>query len=270
MFSKYHGCGNDFLLSVYDEKLDYSKIAYEYCNRYTGIGADGLICAKKLDDMYEMIFYNADGSRAPMCGNGIRCFCKFLYDQKLVLDSEYDVYTLSGIMKVKVASFEPFRVCINLGKPDYSCEKLSVDSTKEVFLDEEIVLDKTFTVSAIYMATHHLVVIVDNINDITEKDGAGLCKHPVFKKQINVNFVEVIDYENVRIKTYERGVGFTKACGTGGAACFAILHNKNIIGNKMNNHLEYGVLLYEKKGDEFLMTGPSELICDNIVLKKKI
>lgn len=270
MFSKYHGCGNDFLLSVYDETLDYSKIAYEYCNRYTGIGADGLICAKKLDNMYEMIFYNADGSRAPMCGNGIRCFCKFLYDNKLVLDSEYNVYTLSGIMKVKVTSFDPFMVCINLGKPIYSCNHLSIDSEKEVFLDEDILLDKIYNVSAIYMATHHLVTIVDNIDDVTEKMGEGLCKHPVFKKQINVNFVEVIDRENIRIKTYERGVGFTKACGTGGAASFAILYSKGIVDDKIKNHLEYGVLSYEKKGDEFLMTGPSELICDNIVLKKKI
>lgn len=268
MYSKYHGCGNDFILGLYDENIDYSKFSFKYCNRYTGLGADGVILAKptnKEDIKYEMVFYNADGSRAPMCGNGIRCFCKFLYDEKLEVRESYKVDTLSGVMHVKVESFEPFYVTINLGKPDYSVKRLDIDFNEDKFIDQNIEVNgKIFNVSCVYMATHHLVAIVDNIDLVTEEDGRGLCFYEKFTKQINVNFVEIIDRENIKLKTYERGVGFTKACGTGGAASFVVLMSKNLIENHVKNHLEFGVLKYNIIDEEIYMTGPSEKICSNI------
>ena len=214
---------------------------------------------------HEMVFFNADGTRAPMCGNGIRCLSKFLYDTGLQTEKEYKIDTLSGIMNINVISFEPYRVCINLGSPIFDSKKIDIDTDEETYLNKVIkVNNKEFNVSCVYMATHHLVTIVDSIENVEEKDGYGLCNYPQFTKKINVNFVEIIDRDNIKLKTYERGVGFTKACGTGGAASYVILKGLDLINDKIKNHLEYGILEYEKNGNDIIMTGPSELICNNI------
>ena len=267
MYSKYHGCGNDFIIGVWKENVDYSKEALKYCNRYTGVGADGMILAKKLEKEYEMVFYNADGSRAPMCGNGIRCLARFLYDKKLVCDKEYDIETMSGPMHICVESFDPYYVTINLGKPDYSTKRLDIISDEETFLDKDVFVNgKTFNVSCYYMATHHLVTSVDDLDLITEKDGKELCFYKQFSKQINVNFLKQIDRENALVKTYERGVGFTKACGTGGASCFHYLKQKGLIENSLTVHLEYGVLKYFEKDGDIFMTGPAVRILEDFVI----
>ena len=246
MYSKYHGCGNDFILGIFNEDVNYSEFAIKYCNRYTGIGADGLILVKFREDeniKYEMVFYNADGTRAPMCGNGIRCFCKYLYDEKIELGSKFDVYTLGGIMSVGVESFDPYMVTINFGKPDFSTLKLDIDYFDDKFVNQIVnVNSKEFVVDCVYIGTHHLVTVVDSIDSISEQDGYELCNYEKFLKKMNVNFVEIVDKENIKVKTYERGVGFTKACGTGGGACFVVLNNKGLVANKITNHIEYGIL----------------------------
>ena len=271
MYSKYHGCGNDFILGKYQENIDYSEFAKRVCDRHTGIGADGLLIAKSDNNLLEMIFYNADGSRAPMCGNGIRCFALYCLDEGLTDKDNFDVLTIPGIMKVKVTSKNPFLCCVNLGKPDFSSEKLEIKTSKETFLDEKIeLIDKDIIkeviVDAVYMATHHLVVIVKNLEEICKSNiGEQLCSYHLFKRGINVNFVQIIDCENVKMKTYERGVGWTLACGTGASASFVILNKKGLCDEKIKVHLEKGTLeIGYNKNKEVMMEGPAICIAKNI------
>ena len=123
--SKYHGCGNDFIIVEYKEGVDYNDLAAKTCNRNVGIGADTFIMIKKTD-MFEVYFYNADGTQAPMCGNGIRCAAAYLYDNDLMKDEVYELRTLSGIRKVYRVGNE---YLINMGTPNFSKEALSIEES---------------------------------------------------------------------------------------------------------------------------------------------
>ncbi|HRT68840.1 MAG TPA: diaminopimelate epimerase [Bacilli bacterium] len=268
MYSKYHGCGNDFIVGMYDKNIDYAKFSQKVCNRNTGIGADGLLIAKVDENKeIEMMFYNADGSRAPMCGNGIRCFAYFCLREKLVDSNEFKINTLSGKMGIRVLSREPFVGEINLGKPNFSSKALGINTSKETFLNEVIMINGwKIKVDAVYMATHHLVVIVDNLKEVINSDlGEKLSKHKIFTKGINVNFVQIINTKEIIMKTYERGVGWTLACGTGAAASFVILNQKGLCDNKIEVKLELGkIKLSYNENKEILMEGPAVCIAHNI------
>ncbi len=267
MYSKYHGCGNDFLISRYEENKDYKEEAINICNRHIGIGADGLILVKENNGELEMIFYNADGSRASMCGNGIRCFAKYCIDNGFINKDKFNVKTLAGNMIVEITQKKPFKCKVCLGRPDFSSKKLGIDTNKDCFLNEEIVFKNgnKVMVDAVYMATHHLIVIVDNLDDAIKSDlGYQLGNDKIFTKGINVNFIEIIDRNNIKMRTYERGVGWTLACGTGACASFVILNHKGLCDNHLFVHLPYGVLEISKVNDDIYMEGESECIARKI------
>lgn len=268
MYSKYHGCGNDFIVGIYDENIDYAKFSKKICDRHTGIGADGLLIARIDEEKeIEMLFYNADGSRAPMCGNGIRCFAYFSLQEKLIDSEEFEVNTLAGKMGIKVLSREPFIGKINLGRPIFSSKVLDINTNKETFLNEIIMVNGwRIKVDAVFMATHHLVVIVEDLEEVINSDlGEKLAKHKIFTKGINVNFVQVIDNNRIIMKTYERGVGWTLACGTGASASFVILHQKGLCEDELTVQLELGELkIRYNDNKEVLMEGPAVWIARNI------
>lgn len=268
MYTKYHGCGNDFIIGIYQDGKDYSKLAKKYCDRHLGIGADGLILAKKQNDKLIMYLYNSDGTLAPMCGNGIRCFSHFCLDNKLISGNEFDVETMSGVMKIYVEKTDPFYCRVSLGKPIFDSKKLDISTSKKEFLDEVIIVNnQQIKVDAVYMATHHLVVLVDNLEKaIEDKIAEQLGKNKIFTKGINVDLVEVVDSENIKMKTYERGAGWTLACGTGASASYVILKRKNMCQEKLNVHLTHGVLKISSINDEVFMSGPSECIAKNMEL----
>lgn len=268
MYTKYHGCGNDFIIGRYQKDVDYEALAKKYCARHLGLGADGLILAEKKNDKIKMHLYNSDGSIAPMCGNGIRCFSHFCIDNGLVETREFNVETMSGIMKIYVESRDPFYCKVSLGIPCFSAKKLDIDTQKEEFLDETLIVDgKSIKVDAIYMATHHLVVIVDNLEEAIKSGVAEkLGQNKIFKKGINVDLVEILDNKNIKMKTYERGAGWTLACGTGASAAYVILKGKNLCYEEVNVHLEYGILKISSFNNEVFMSGPSVCIAKNIEL----
>lgn len=268
MYTKYHGCGNDFIIGEYQKNIDYEALAKKCCDRHLGLGADGLILAEKKNGTIKMHLYNSDGSIAPMCGNGIRCFSHFCIDMGLVDSNEFCVETMSGLMKICIESRSPFYCKVSLGFPSFSTKKLDIDTLKEEFLDEVISVNgKNVKVNAVYMATHHLVVIVDDLNEAIKSGIAEeLGKNKIFKKGINVDLVEIIDEKNIKMKTYERGAGWTLACGTGASAAYVILKKKNLCLNELNVHLEYGVLKISSLNEEIFMMGPSECIAKNIEL----
>lgn len=263
MFSKYHGCGNDFIITLYEENVNYNELSKKMCNRYTGIGADTFIVIKKTD-MFEVYFYNADGTLAPMCGNGIRCAAAYLYDNDLMKEDVYNLRTLSGIRKVFRLGNE---YLINMGKPDYTKYRLDIDETvtdnDELFDYNHIYKDVKYNLNAIFMTTHHLVIPVDSL-DISDEVGNYFCTHPMFTKMINVNFVKVIDKNTIKLRTFERGCGWTKACGSGSSSSVAVLNRKGILDKEVKVLYEYGTLTIKLVDDEVLMQGPAVRIADKI------
>lgn len=270
MYTKYHGCGNDFIIGPYKDGINYSELAKKVCNRFTGIGADGFLLAKEENGRIEMVFYNADGSRAPMCGNGIRCFSLYCLDKGLVNGDIFSIDTLSGEMLVEVKQREPYICKVCLGEPIFSSKKLDIDTKEETFLDQELNLEKygKVNVSAVYMATHHLVVLVDDLDEAINSTLAyELGSNKVFTKGINVNLVQIIDRDNIKMKTFERGAGWTCACGTGASASYVIMRLKDLCNEKVKIHLQYGQIEVSSIENKIYMEGPSVCIASNIDIK---
>lgn len=255
-FYKMHGCGNDFCIIDYSENVDYQNLAIKICDRKTGIGADGLILVKK--NPLEMIFYNQDGSRASMCGNGIRCFARYVYDKKIVSKLDFDVLTLAGTMKIKITCPEPFKCQVGLGKPLFSNHLIQVNDSVDSFGRIISVQDKYFTIYSFFMGTIHTVIFVSDLNSDMLNYADGICNHNMFKAKTNVNFVQVLDENTIRIKTYERGVGWTLACGTGACASVVCSAKLGLTKKNVSVELELGALYIEiDKKENVFMEGPA-------------
>ena len=276
--SKYHGCGNNFVIvresdlpkaiTMKDEAARiemYSQLAVNLCCVNTGVGADGFIVVRE-EPQLEMVFFNQDGSRAPMCGNGIRCFAQYCMDKGIREEAVYPVATLAGEMIVNVTQDEPFRVRINMGKPVMDPAAIGVETDEENFLGKEIALKdgSTVKVDSFFMGTVHTIVFVDDIDiDVLEPLGEEICNHPVYTEKTNVNFVKVIDQQNLEVLTYERGVGITFACGTGACASVVAASMAGMTGNSADVQLKLGTLgiAIEDDGNVY-MEGPSVHILD--------
>ncbi len=259
-FLKYHGCGNDFIICEHQDGLDYSEITRRTCNRFTGIGADTFIAIDSKN--YRIWFYNADGTKAPMCGNGIRCAAAYLKHQGCVNTETINITTDSGIRKVYYKENDLYS--INMGFPSYKKEDIDLDYDKDILFDEVFEFKgKKYNLTALFFTTHHLVIPVDDLN-ITDEVGEYFCKHPVFTKMINVDFVKIIDKDTIATRTYERGCGWTKACGSGATSSVAVLQKQGLLNNKVKVLFEYGQIIISKEEDGYFMTGPAERIADNI------
>ena len=255
-FSKYHGLGNDFILTRYMEDIDVLKLVQSCCDRHTGIGADGMIFVK--EDPFEMVYYNQDGSRAPMCGNGIRCFAAYCFDEGIHTDEVLAIKTLAGEKIVHRISTSPFEVCVDMEQPIYDNAMIDVDEKENVWKRQIFGVD-TYS---LFMATTHTVVFVDDA--FGEKNielGKSICHDALFKKQTNVNFVQVIDDTHIQVMTYERGCGITLACGTGACASVVVANKLGFVQNCCEVKLKLGSLKIEVK-DHVYMTGPAKKICE--------
>ena len=263
-FKKYHGCGNDFIIVKESDILgiDITTFVIDICNRYTGIGADGLMI--DMDNTIEMKFYNQDGRSGTMCGNGLRSFCAYLQDIKKVTTNKFDVITPAGIMKINMLNNNPYIFNVNLGKPSFNSKTLQIDTTKKDFINQIIKFkEKDIVCTAVFIGTKHLVVFVNNIDDLyNEELGIFLSKNPLFIDDINVDFVYVIDENNVQMKTYERGVGFTKACGTGACATYIVSKLQNNELTSLSVHMDLGTLKISDISNDIIMEGPAEKICE--------
>ncbi len=262
-FTKYHGCGNNFIIVREDDVrgYDYSQLALDMCSVSTGIGADGLIVVRE-EPALEMVFYNMDGSRAPMCGNGIRCFAAYCYDNGICRSKEYPVETLAGIMVVNVISTDPFMVRIDMGRPLFEPASFGVVDDADEFMSRTLhTTEGDFTVSSCFMGTVHTVVWVDKYP--SETAASQLSNHPVFTEKTNVNFVRYIDRSTLEIKTFERGVGFTCACGTGACASLVMGIREGRTDRKVTVILPYGRLIIEQLDDgTVMMTGPAVRVAE--------
>ena len=253
---KYDGCGNSFVIIPYTPNLSLSQMAITLCG-HDKFQTDGLICVKQ--QPLEMIFYNRDGSQAPMCGNGLRCFAKYVLDEGLVpVDiSAFEVQTLAGVMKVEILQLEPFLCRVNIGRPLFDSKAIRI-ADKESCIQRTLVIDKErIEINSLFMGTIHTVVFVGDAKGmLTSQLGQKICDHPLFLEKTNVNFVEVVSHSQLVVRTYERGVGWTKACATGCCASYVMAKKLGYVAGSVEVSLEKGRLFVEGESDIF-MSGPA-------------
>lgn len=265
-FNKMQGAGNDFILfdGINNSYNDYSKMAKVLCDRRYGIGGDGIMIAEpsQIADI-KMVYYNSDGSMGEMCGNGIRCFSKFIYDEKLVDKKELEIETGDGvkIAYLNIENGKVIDVTIFMGKARLSPKEIPVAIEKEIILNEKIkILNKELLFSAVLVGVPHAVIICEDLEKFeVNKFGEEIEKMSIFPNKINVNFIEVIDRSNISIKTWERGAGRTLACGTGSCSSVFIANLLGLVEKKVNVETEGGILKIQlKANDEIFMTGMAE------------
>ena len=263
--TKMHGLGNDFIV-FFDEgtiELDVTDMAQRLCDRHTGIGADGLVIVmpSEVADV-RMRIINSDGSEAEMCGNGIRCFAKYAYDRKIITKDIFTVETLAGIMTPEIIAEDGVAklVKVNMGKPTFTASAIPMAVEAEKVIDYTIDVDGTFyVVSSVLLGVPHTEVFVDDVQTVPLTVlGPKIEKHPLFPKGTNVNFVQVVNENTVKVRTWERGAGATLACGTGSCSSAVMAHEKGLTGRSVDVELYLGTLHidYDEDGTVY-MTGPA-------------
>ncbi len=254
-FEKMHGLGNDFCVT---EEGD-SSVACKICNRHTGVGADGLIVVKK--NPLEMVFYNADGSKASMCGNGIRCFAKYVYEHQMVFDRQFKVLTLAGMIHIRITSLDPFLCQVGMGKPFFNNQMLHISDDLSSF-GRIVKIDRfSLTLYSLFIGTIHTVIFVESLDSEVLKYARQIEQMPLFRNGTNVDFVHVLNSTELEIKTYERGVGWTLACGTGACAAFVAARKLALIEDRAKVHLSLGDLDVFCENEEIYLIGPAMTIC---------
>ncbi len=265
-FVKMHGLGNDFIMleNIDTDKLNIHNLAETLCQRNANVGADGviLICSSTVADTRMRIF-NADGSEAEMCGNGIRCFAKYVYERKIVEKMKFTVETLAGIMEPELQLDEAGKVDmvrVNMGKPAFERSQIPMEGPAGKVVDEKISVNgKDFSITSMLMGVPHTMVFVDDLDEVDlYTDGSAIEKHPLFPRKTNVNFVQVLNNSSIRVRTWERGAAATLACGTGACASAVAATLNNKVAGAVNVELYLGNLFIEQSADgTVFMTGPA-------------
>lgn len=270
-FWKLQGIGNDFIaIDGRDDNInsdDYGKLAKSVCHRKFSVGADGLLVVKNSNVAdIEMVYYNSDGSRASMCGNGLRCFVKFVYDNNIVNKEKIDVDTLDGIKKIKInlKNKDIDTITVNMGQGSFKCSDIPINSNEEIFINKEInVLDEKFIVNCMHMGVPHTVIFVDDMDmNKIHKYGPLIEKHEIFLEGTNVNFVKIIDEKNILVRTWERGCGYTLGCGTGITASVIISNYLKKVKDSVKVTSEGGSIIIDFIDNEAYMTGKAIKICE--------
>lgn len=265
-FTKMHGLGNDYVYmdAIHQTIENESSLARFVSDRHFGIGSDGLIliCQSEVAD-FKMKMFNSDGSQAEMCGNGIRCVGKFVYDKGLTNKTTVTIETLAGIktliLNVKEGKVETVRV--DMGEPILDPKKIPVMATKEPVQNLKVkALDKEFTFTCVSMGNPHAITIVgDTLNFEVEKYGKILEVDPIFPNKTNVEFIEIQDKEHIKMRVWERGAGETLACGTGACATLVACNLNGLTNRHAKIELLGGILDIEwnEKDNHVYMTGPA-------------
>ena len=273
-FTKMHGLGNDYVyVNCFEEKIDNPPaVARFVSDRHFGIGSDGLIMinpSKTAD--FEMEMYNADGSRGEMCGNGIRCVAKYVYDYGLTDKTQISVETLGGIkyLDLTVEDGKVSLVKVDMGKPELEADLIPIISEREQVIDEPIEVDgKEYHMTGVSMGNPHAVIYVDDVKGLDlEKIGPKFENHERFPKRINTVFVHCIDRQTVEMRVWERGSGETLACGTGACAVAVSSILNNLTDTQVTVKLLGGDLQIEwdREKDRVFMTGPATVVFDGVI-----
>ena len=265
-FTKMHGLGNDFvIIENLDNKLENLKDrAIEICDRHTGVGADGILVVEKSSTSdIRMVIVNSDGSEAEMCGNGIRCFARYVHDRGIVKTNKINIETLAGnmIAELVVDRSNVMLIKINMGSPSFEKKLIPFNSDMDNMNYCINLSSKTYKASTLLMGVPHTIVYVD---ELVEKEvieaGKIIEKLDFYPLKTNVNFVKVIDKETIIIRTWERGAGITMACGTGTCASVVACFKNEFTGNKVKALLPLGSLNIEYKDGNVYMEGPAQSV----------
>lgn len=270
-FVKMHGAGNDY---VYVDGMKYqipdeSAAAKKLSDRHFSIGGDGLIIIKKGTKAdFEMVMYNPDGSRGAMCGNGIRCVAKYLFDEGYTNGkTEFTIESMGAIKHIKVNVIDGKAVSarVDMGKPILKASDIPVNFDGEKCVNQPVTLvDRKFNMTCVSMGNPHAVMFIDEHPidfDLNKYGKTAEQNTELFPDRVNAEFAKVIDRENIEMRVYERGTGETLACGTGACATAVSAILNGYCNNKVTVHLLGGDLLIEWSGNEndsVIMTGPAE------------
>lgn len=265
-FTKMHGCGNDYVyVNLFEEQIENpAKVSIAVSDRHFGIGSDGLITigASEIAD-FRMRIYNADGSEAEMCGNGIRCVAKYVYDHKLTDKTEITVETGAGVktLQLTVEDDKVTLVRVDMGEPILTPDEIPVVADGNRVVDEPIVVDdKEWRMTCVSMGNPHAVVFVDDVAHFElEKYGPLFENHVRFPKRTNTEFVQIISRNEAIMRVWERGSAETWACGTGTCATVMACILNGLTDNDVLVHLRGGDLriVYDEKSNHVFMTGPA-------------
>lgn len=269
-FSKLQGAGNDFIIinDMNNEIVDFETLAKKVCDRHFGIGADGmLVCQNSNTADVKMVYYNSDGTRAKICGNGIRCFSKFVYENQVVEKNNFYVETDAGIKYIttKIEKNKVKEVSVDMGKGDFISKNIPCTIEKNEILNETLDIEgKKIVFSSILMGVPHTVVFVDDFSEYNVLYYGKLIEnHKIFPKRTNVNFAKVVGEDKIELKTWERGAGYTLGCGTGACATGILAYKLGKIKtNKMKIVSDGGEIKIEITDDyNVKMSGGATLIC---------
>lgn len=271
-FTKMQGLGNDFVIIDESElsgiKLSRPELAVKLCDRRFGIGADGLmvIIPKGTETDLEWDFYNSDGSVAEMCGNGMRCFAKYVFGKGITIKNKFSVKTLAGVVIPEIN--QDGTVTVNMGNPIFDPKNVPVVSSQIPVLNEKIIAnDKEFIFNAISMGNPHCVIFLDEkTKEYALEYGKYIESDSKFPKKTNVEFVQILSKNEIKIDVWERGCGITQACGTGACASVVAAILNNLTNNEVIANLPGGRLKIKWGGDlsdlkqDVFMTGAAEFV----------
>jgi diaminopimelate epimerase len=286
-FTKMHGLGNDYVyVDCFREQVDNpAELAAIISDRHRGVGGDGLILIGPSDAAdVRMRIFNADGSEAEMCGNGIRCVAKYAYEHNLAraggpvalpghvpLSASLSIETANGTLKVGLitdTNNKVQRVCVNMSAPVLNPEQVPVRLTGERIVDQPIdILGRQLLMTCVSMGNPHAIFFCDNVETVAlEQVGPVIENHPLFPKRTNVHFVQVLNPRHFRMRTWERGSGITLACGTGACACCVAAVLKGLCGRICIASLPGGELELNWSEDDncVYMTGPAVEVFEGV------
>lgn len=270
-FTKMHGLGNDYIFTyIMQEELQNPAIlAQKISDRHFGIGGDGLVLILPSDKAdIRMRIFNADGSEAEMCGNASRCVGKFVYDNGIIKKERITMETLAGIktLELRIADGKVDAVRVDMGSPALDPAQIPVVSTKERFIAEPVESDgRVFNVTCVSMGNPHAVIFTDDVDTLPLHDyGPKLENHSLFPKRTNVEFIQVISRDRIKMRVWERGSGETMACGTGACASVVAAVLNDLCDRKVTVMLPGGELFIEwdEESGHVYKTGPATKVFD--------
>ena len=265
-FTKMHGCGNDYVyVNGFTEKVaDKPKAVVALSDRHFGIGSDGVIFINPSQQAdFEMEMYNADGTRAEMCGNGIRCVGKYVYDHGMTDKTSITVESFGKVkyLDLTVENGKVVKVKVNMGKPELTAKDVPAVSVHEQVIDEEIIVKgKSYRMTCVSMGNPHAVVFMDDVEHLAiEEIGPYFENHERFPNRTNTEFVQVIDDSHVKMRVWERGTGETLACGTGCCATAVACVLNRLTGAHVTVQVLGGEIeiYWDQKENLVYMTGPA-------------
>lgn len=268
-FTKMHGCGNDYVyVDLTKEEIENpAKTAIAVSDRHFGIGGDGLITIGNSDKAdFRMRIYNADGSEAEMCGNGVRCVAKYVYDHGMTDKTEITIETGAGIktLLLTIENGTVSKVRVDMGEPVLTAADIPVICEKEQAVDEALLVNgKEWRMTCVSMGNPHAVLFVSNVKELNlEQIGPDFENHERFPKRINTEFVEILSRREMNMRVWERGSGETLACGTGTCASVMAAIVNGLVEDSVLVHLLGGDLQieYDRASNHIFMTGPATTV----------